>query len=372
MPPHEGLVHLKEYDIKDSNVELIGSDIDHRVKYKSAASEPAWNNELVGQECGLFIWRIENFEVIPWPKERTGEFYDGDSYIVLHSYKTEEKLCHDIFFWLGSKTTQDEAGTAAYKTVELDEFLRGTATQHREVQAHPSPEFVALFRRLCVRSGGVRSGFNHVETEETSSTEAITLLRIFMHPGAARVDSVIVHEVEPTWGSLDDHDVFVLDQGQKIWVWQGKSCSPMEKAKAAQVVNDMTLAKHLDVEGSVPAGVAIQNHRGPPRRQGYPAVVFQGTAGLFRSLQEAIGIAMSLNHSSYSASVTLQGRFRSTSSKTGSGSPCQIWMRMMSLSATLVADYGSGRARGRVNWRRRCGSTLPNPMPDRSKRLGLT
>ncbi|KAH1504851.1 hypothetical protein KXX06_000135, partial [Aspergillus fumigatus] len=81
MPPHEGLVHLKEYDIKDSNVELIGSDIDHRVKYKSAASEPAWNNELVGQECGLFIWRIENFEVIPWPKERTGEFYDGDSYI---------------------------------------------------------------------------------------------------------------------------------------------------------------------------------------------------------------------------------------------------------------------------------------------------
>lgn len=248
MPPHEGLVHLKEYDIKDSNVELIGSDIDHRVKYKSAASEPAWNNELVGQECGLFIWRIENFEVIPWPKERTGEFYDGDSYIVLHSYKAEEKLCHDIFFWLGSKTTQDEAGTAAYKTVELDEFLRGTATQHREVQAHPSPEFVALFRRLCVRSGGVRSGFNHVETEETSSTEAITLLRIFMHPGAARVDSVIVHEVEPTWGSLDDHDVFVLDQGQKIWVWQGKSCSPMEKAKAAQVVNDMTLAKHLDVE----------------------------------------------------------------------------------------------------------------------------
>lgn len=33
MPPHEGLVHLKEYDIKDSNVELIGSDLDHKVKY---------------------------------------------------------------------------------------------------------------------------------------------------------------------------------------------------------------------------------------------------------------------------------------------------------------------------------------------------
>lgn len=248
MAPHEGLVHPKEYDIKDSNVELIGTDIDHRVKYNSAASEPAWNNGKIGQEPGLFIWRIENFEVVPWPKERTGEFYEGDSYIVLHSFKVGDgdKLGHDIFFWLGNKTTQDEAGTAAYKTVELDEFLHGAATQHREVQRHPSEEFVSLFRRISIKSGGVASGFRHVEEEEPK--EVLMLLRIFKHPGAGRIDSIIVHEVEPTWQSLDDGDVFVLDKGEKIWVWQGKSCSPMEKAKAAQVVNDLILAKHVDVE----------------------------------------------------------------------------------------------------------------------------
>lgn len=247
MAPHEGLVHPKEYDIKDSNVELIGSDLDHRVKYNSAATEPAWNNGQIGQEAGLWIWRIENFEVVPWPKNRAGEFYDGDSYIVLHSYKVgDEKLGHDIFFWLGSKTTQDEAGTAAYKTVELDEFLHGAATQHREIQQQPSEDFVSLFRRITIRSGGVASGFNHVEEEEPK--EVTTLLRVFKHPGAGRIDSIIVYEVEPTWQSLDDKDVFVLDKGDKIWVWQGKTCSPMEKAKAAQVVNDMTLAKHVDVE----------------------------------------------------------------------------------------------------------------------------
>lgn len=250
MPPHEGLVHPKEYDIKDSNVELIGSDLDHRVKYNSAASEPAWNNGTIGQQPGLFIWRIENFEVVPWPKERTGEFYDGDSYIVLHTYAVgngeDRKLGHDIFFWLGSKTTQDEAGTAAYKTVELDEFLHGAATQHRETQRHPSGDFVSLFRRISIRAGGVASGFTHVEPEVKQNV--LTLLRVFKHPGAGRVDSVIVHEVEPTWRSLDDGDVFVLDKGDKIWVWQGKSCSPMEKAKSAQVVNDMVLAKHVKVE----------------------------------------------------------------------------------------------------------------------------
>ncbi|KAJ5124537.1 uncharacterized protein N7515_008362 [Penicillium bovifimosum] len=247
MAPHEGLIHPKEYDIKDSNVELIGSDIDHRIKYTSATTEPAWNNGQISQKPGLFIWRIENFQVTPWPTENYGQFYDGDSFIVLHSYKAgSDKLGHDIFFWLGSKTTQDEAGTAAYKTVELDEFLHGAASQYRETQQHPSDEFLALFRHYAVRSGGVRSGFRHVEPKEKE--EVMTLLRVFKHAGISRADSLIVCEVEAKWESLDENDVFVLDQGNKIWVWQGRKCSPMEKAKAAQVVNDLTLAKHVDVE----------------------------------------------------------------------------------------------------------------------------
>lgn len=251
MAPHQGLTHLKEYDIKNSNVELIGTDIDHRVKYNSASTEPAWNNGRVGQVAGLYIWRIENFEVIAWPTEKNGQFYDGDSYIVLHSYKVgqkegKEKLVHEIFFWLGSKTSQDEAGTAAYKTVELDEFLRGSATQHREIQSQPSEDFLALFPRLKILSGGVKSGFRHVDEE--ARREITTLLRIFKQPAAGRADSVVVVEVEPTWQSLDEGDVFVLDKGEKIWVWQGSKCSPMEKAKAAQVVNEMTLAKHIEVE----------------------------------------------------------------------------------------------------------------------------
>ena len=170
---------------------------------------------------------------------------------MLHSYEIGDKegrkqLGHDIFFWLGGKTSQDEAGTAAYKTVELDEFLKGTACQHREVQVAPSEQFMALFPRLRILSGGVRSGFRHVERDD-DKREIKTLLRIFK-PGNGRKDGIVVHEVQPTWQSLDEEDVFVLDTGSKIWVWQGKKCSPMEKAKGAQVVNDLTLAKHIDVE----------------------------------------------------------------------------------------------------------------------------
>ncbi|KAK6851954.1 Severin [Apiospora arundinis] len=253
MAPHEGLVHMKEYDWRDSNVELVGSDLDHKVKHASAATEPAWNEGKVGEEAGLRVWRIEDFQVVAWPREKYGQFHEGDSYIVLHSYKVgdkegQERLGHDVFFWLGNHTSQDEAGTAAYKTVELDEFLHGVAVQHRELQAEPSEEFLALFPRVTILAGGVASGFNHVDPDAEPAEVPPTLLRVFKHPYATRADSVMVYEVPPTWRSLDEDDVFVLEAQGKIWVWQGARCSPMEKAKAAQVVHDMTTAKHMDVE----------------------------------------------------------------------------------------------------------------------------
>lgn len=253
MPPNHGLVHRDQLKWQDSNVEFINSSIDHRLKHASAATEPAWNNGLIGAEPGLFIWRIEQFQVMPWPRAQYGSFHTGDSYIVLHSQMLRHhtaapddppRLVHDIFFWLGADTSQDEMGVAAYKTVELDEFLLGAAAQHRETQTNPSPAFLALFPRLRILRGGIASGFRAVPAANDATQQPpVTLLRVFTLHG-----SVVAQDVAPTTASLDSGDCFVADVADKIWVWQGAQSSHMERAKAALVAADLQQAKHADIE----------------------------------------------------------------------------------------------------------------------------
>lgn len=87
------------------------------------------------------------YQVTHWDKEQYGEFFNGDSYIILNTYKDKEsdELHYDLHFWIGKYSTQDEYGTAAYKTVELDTFLEDKPIQHREVQGHETSMFKNYF-----------------------------------------------------------------------------------------------------------------------------------------------------------------------------------------------------------------------------------
>ena len=64
-------------------------------------------------------------QVTHWPKDQYGQFYNGDSYIILHTYQKSgsEEFLYDVHFWIGQYSTADEYGTAAYKTVELDNLV---------------------------------------------------------------------------------------------------------------------------------------------------------------------------------------------------------------------------------------------------------
>jgi len=216
----------KTYNIADSNIANLGSDLEKKVREAAAATEAAWKN--AGKKIGLQIWRIEKFQVKSWPIEQYGSFYDGDSYICLNTYKKEggEAYLWDVHFWLGEFTTQDEAGTAAYKTVELDDLLGGAPIQHREVMGHESDLFLSYFKnQIKLLSGGVDSGFKHVKPEEYKP-------RLLHLKGKKKIR---VTQVDLDRTSLNSGDCFILDAGLKIFQWNGKKSGPSEKQKGAQL-----------------------------------------------------------------------------------------------------------------------------------------
>ncbi|OIV99781.1 hypothetical protein TanjilG_26119 [Lupinus angustifolius] len=176
--------------------------------------DPAFKG--AGQKAGLEIWRIENFNPVLIPQSSYGKFFTGDSYVILKTTGTKSgALLHDIHYWLGKKTSQDEAGAAAIKTVELDAVLGGRAVQYREVQGHETEKFLSYFKPCIIpQEGGAASGFKHVEAEEHKTRLYVPFAR----------------------SSLSHDDIFILDTDSKIFQFNGSNSSIQERAKALEVV----------------------------------------------------------------------------------------------------------------------------------------
>jgi hypothetical protein len=162
-------------------------------------------------------------------KQVNGKFHVGDSYILLATTASKSGgLTWAIHFWLGAETSQDEAGVAAYKTIELDDSLGGGPVQYREVQDNESQLFLSYFKSnggVEYLPGGVESGFRKVERDVFPDR--------LLHVKGKR--TVRVHEVPLSTSSLNSGDVFILDNGFKIYIFNGANANKGEKAKGLEV-----------------------------------------------------------------------------------------------------------------------------------------
>ncbi|CAG2224678.1 VIL1 [Mytilus edulis] len=185
------------------------------------------------------IWRIEKMNVVSVPKEQYGNFYKGDSYIVLSMKEIKGVFDVHIHFWLGSDTTQDEAGVITRQLNWM--ILGGGPVQHREVEGHESKLFMNYFKpkggivvslsvsnigiddiisvNFIYLEGGHASGFNHVEHKFRQ--------RLLHVKGKHHVR--VTEAAGMQWSAMNHGDVFILDLGRVLFVWNGKEASVTEK-----------------------------------------------------------------------------------------------------------------------------------------------
>ena len=91
------------------------------------------------------------------------------------------------------------------------------------VNSHVS--LLALIGTFRYLSGGVESGFKKVEKDKYEPR--------LLHVKGRR--NIRVQQTKLAWGSMNSGDVFILDLGLEIYVWNGKESGRLEKIKGLDV-----------------------------------------------------------------------------------------------------------------------------------------
>uniref|UniRef100_A0A8C7QAG9 Macrophage-capping protein n=1 Tax=Oncorhynchus mykiss TaxID=8022 RepID=A0A8C7QAG9_ONCMY len=174
------------------------------------------------------IWRVEDGDKVAVDPSSYGQFYGGDCYLILYSYRLGGREQHIIYTWQGLKCTQDELAASAFLTVKLDDSMGGAPVQVRVTQGQEPPHLMSLFqgKPMMVHNGGTsrkggQSGTGstrlfHIRQSSTRATRAV--------------------EVKPSASFLNTNDVFVLKSPTAMFVWRGVGASEEEMAAAKHVV----------------------------------------------------------------------------------------------------------------------------------------
>ncbi|CAF4590667.1 unnamed protein product, partial [Rotaria sp. Silwood2] len=137
----------------------------------------------------------------------------------------------NIFFWIGQDATLDKQACAAMHAVNLRNMLGASCRTQREEQGDESDEFLVLFNHHLRVIDGARTetGFWVVRDVEHPT-------RFYRTSGTQKLHVELV----PTQAtSLDPRYVFFLDVGPRLFIWNGKKCNSMTKAKTRLFVEKL-------------------------------------------------------------------------------------------------------------------------------------
>jgi len=199
-----------------------------------AAQKKAEEKMVDGGEGKVEVWRIENLKPAPWPVDKYGQFYAGDSFLILYTYQRWGKESYIIYFWQGRDSSTDEKAASALWAVNFDDERGGSATQVRVVQNKEPNHFLTLFKgKMIIHEGGAASAFKN-RKDQSSESEDQGDNRLYHIKGTDALNTRAV-QVPLAASSLNSGDCFALVTPSTLFVWRGQYSNDVEKATAASI-----------------------------------------------------------------------------------------------------------------------------------------
>ncbi|XP_062873588.1 gelsolin b [Trichomycterus rosablanca] len=173
------------------------------------------------------IWRIEGSDKVEIDPSTYGQFYGGDSYIILYNYQHDGRQGQIIYIWQGEDSSQDEKGASSILAAQLDEELGGRAVQVRVSQGKEPVHLMSLFgdQPMVVYKGGTSRHGGQTETAK---------IRLFQVRSSTAGHTRAI-EVDPLASNLNSNDAFVLVNPSGSVLWLGQGSDDVEKHGAKQL-----------------------------------------------------------------------------------------------------------------------------------------
>ena len=206
-------------------------------------------------------------------------FSKGDVYVV-----DDDRT---IYVWIGSKASVDEKTAGAAQARTLDQQRGGAAKTITVDENQESSAFLKLISSLgamkVVEKNIAKTLLKDVSTGDWAGFEEWqnVLYRVSAEEFEG-INAMKMIQVPFTKESLESEDCYVADLGNKVYIWQGRTCNVKEKVKAGQ------WARNIDAEraGSQKRPGRGHRHRGAhhPEKAGYrTALSLRGHRGRHRS-----------------------------------------------------------------------------------------
>jgi len=152
-----------------------------------------------------------------------------------------------IYVWIGSKCSVDEKTAGAAQARTLDQQRGGAAKIITVDENQETPGFMKTINSMgamkVVQKNYAKTLLKDVSTGDWAGFEEWS--NILYRVSAEEFDginSMKMIQVPFSKDSLDSEDCFVADLGNKVYIWQGKTCNVKEKVKAGQ------WARNIDAE----------------------------------------------------------------------------------------------------------------------------
>jgi hypothetical protein len=158
-------------------------------------------------------------------------FSTGDVYLV-----DDERT---IYVWIGNKCSVDEKTAGAAQARTLDQQRGGAAKIITVDQGQEPKEFLKVINPLgamkIVEKNYAKTLLKDVTTGDWAGfTEWKNVLYRVSSEEFEDINAMKMIQVPFKKDSLESEDCFVADLGNKVYIWQGNTCTTKERVKAGQ------------------------------------------------------------------------------------------------------------------------------------------